>query len=189
MRYILKIIVAVVFTIGMCTTFAGSGNSQNYLQRLNDVFATNAGMAFLQDGENLYIAVDQIDLLTSLPFLQKEVLFINRDITHTFACNHPVLVCACAAQSFSAFIIYHIFKNTKVNNLHVTTILLTYDYYGKCHKHVIFTFNFNRELYEKINWNKFLPDNIDVVSYGFKFSKWYWDSIKTEPYLQAKYNG
>lgn len=61
--------------------------------------------------------------------------------------------------------------NNKMDQIHIISYLLTTDLYGNEIKSFCYSFNFNRQLYQKINWKNFQSNNIVKIAPDFTVSE------------------
>jgi hypothetical protein len=65
-----------------------------------------------------------------------------------------------------------LYLNPKVQESEWDSGLVVRDSHGKSERHTAFTFRFNRDLYNKINWPRFSPANLVKVAPQFKATPW-----------------
>ena len=57
-----------------------------------------------------------------------------------------------------------------VNNLHLVTFSAIPDAYGNSERRELFSFDFTRAIFSKVNWDNFHPYNLTKIAPNFKFS-------------------
>jgi hypothetical protein len=70
--------------------------------------------------------------------------------------------------------IYNLYNN--LDTIKVKVYLNWNDQFGTSKRHLLYSFNFDRKLFEKINWDGFMPNDLSSVTHNFHFSSWYQDN-------------
>ena len=130
-------------------------------------------------GDELTIFTDQDTVLASIPTLQS-IGAINPAANQAVINAHPVTYSGVTAMFFAALILPNIYQHSSINQIHVTLNLTGPDMFGVVGKHTIMYFDFDRNLFEKINWDKFQPQNLIKVAPNFKLDKWYEAQLNAE---------
>lgn len=129
------------------------------------------------DNNVLEIISDGNTILENIDELKKKNL-VNPEVTQTFINTYPILAASYVTALGTGYIIHNIyFIYDQLNDLKVKVYLLWNDQYGTPQKHLIYTFNFDRRIYEKINWVYFRPENLKTVVPNFHYSAWYQNNI------------
>lgn len=146
-----------------------------------DFIATlkKAGVSYQITNGTLEINVDQKTALDNVSSLQL-VDAIDPNITQDEVNTHPITYSGTIALYYTAQILINVYKIPTNNDLHINIYLLTPNDFGNKDKHLIISFDFNRELFQKINWPNFPAQNLEKVTNNFKFDQWYNDKIKAE---------
>ena len=64
------------------------------------------------------------------------------------------------------------YKGTSIDQSHVQVVMILPNDYGPSQKIALFDFDFNRALYDKIDWDHFDPTTIPKVVPKFRYSPW-----------------
>lgn len=64
------------------------------------------------------------------------------------------------------------YKNTTIARSHVQFVMELADDYGHRQKIPLFDFDFNRALYDKIDWDRFDPASLPKAALNFRYSPW-----------------
>ena len=142
-------------------------DSQTLTENLKKV-----GVTYELSGDNLNIWTDEQVTLTSIPALQS-LGAINPGVTQEVINTHPITYSGVTAMFFTSMILPSIYQHSAVDTIHVTLYLTGQDEFGNADKHSIMTFDFNRSLFSKINWDKFQPQNLIKLAPNFKLDTWY----------------
>lgn len=127
-----------------------------------------AGVTYELNGQNLSIVMDQKKLLQLVPKLQKAGS-IDRMLTRTEMSFYQPLLAATVSLSYVTSIVKNIYlTQSNIDQLHVSTFLLATDLYGNFNKNPCYSFDFNRKLYQRINWSKFQSENMKAIAPNFK---------------------
>lgn len=129
------------------------------------------------ENKTLKILSDGNTILENMSGL-KENGIVNPEITQAFLNTYPVLAANYVTSVGAAYIIknlYSIFD--QLNTIKVEVYLLWNDEYGEPQEHLIYSFDFDRNLYEKIHWENFRPEKLVTVSHNLHYSTWYQNNI------------
>lgn len=136
----------------------------------NSSYNKTTGITTQLTGNNLAIVIDPKKLLKSVPKLQKtghlDPLLTKAEVNF----YQPLLV-----TTLSIRYVVNIIKNMymtqqNLDEIHVNADILTTDQYGNNAKSFCYAFDFDRKLYQKINWEKFQAENINEIAPHFKMS-------------------
>lgn len=140
--------------------------------KIQNVFS-KYGVNYNLNGNNIDIVIDREKALQSIPIL-KAIGIMNPDISQTEINESPTIYAGLVGLLMMPEIIVDIYKtNNNVDNLKFTSYLLVADNYGNNKKHQIYSFNFDRHLYEKINWNNFSSEKLVKIAPNFKSTSYY----------------
>lgn len=128
---------------------------------------------------NLNIRIDENKLLAAIPTLQQAGL-MNPDINQTAINLMPISLSSVLAQEISLATLMFMYPNSQVDQIHVNSYLRMPDDYGHMEDHLMHSFSFNRKLYNRIDWQNFLPDKLAKIAPGFKYSRWALSKVADE---------
>lgn len=130
------------------------------------------GVSYELTDTGLNITANQQTLLTSIPSLQA-LGALNIGMQNASITSHPISYAGAASLHFASVIIPFVYKNNLAQNTHVNLYLDSPDDFGHLQKHLMMSFDFNRELFDKIDWNNLPPENLAKIAPNFKLDKWY----------------
>lgn len=130
------------------------------------------GTSYTIDGNNVNIIINKDQALAAIPVLQKTGE-INPDITQDQLTSNSTKYAGFAGLFATAGIVPYIYKNSNLDVLNFNGYLMEADDYGNTHKKPLFSFSFDRKLFNKINWENFKAASLEKVAYSFKLSNWY----------------
>lgn len=130
------------------------------------------GYTYTLNKNQVEIDIDRDKVLSSIPELQASGA-INPELTQTGINLNKDLISTSVSIFFTCAIVPEIYKNTNLDEVHFRAYLMSPDDYGNNKKHLIYSFNFNRKLNEKINWDNMTANSFMKVAPGFRFSEWY----------------
>ena len=64
------------------------------------------------------------------------------------------------------------YRNTALDRSHVQAVMMLADNYGHRQKIPLFSFDFNRALYDRIDWDRFDPASLPKAALNFRYSPW-----------------
>jgi hypothetical protein len=129
------------------------------------------GISYQFVGQNLVIVVDQKRLMEIIPTLQKAGL-IDANLSSTQIGFYQSLLATTVSMRFVASLIKKIYlTHSKTDIIHVDTYLLTPDIFGNNGKELCYSFDFDRKLFQKINWQQFQISNLQHIVSNFKASE------------------
>lgn len=133
-----------------------------------------ATITFKRSGQvgNLEEVFDRDTVIRKIPDMQKAGL-LNSDITQTAINMAPNSAVGTVTLIWTPVVLPSAFESYPINKLHTNVYSLTRDAYGNAEKHLIYSFDFTRSLYQRINWNHFDANGLMKVAPGFRFSPWY----------------
>lgn len=151
---------------------SGMDSIYNYTQEEFNSSLMVMGVSYKQEKDQVEILIDEQKALKAIPAMQA-MGAMNPDISQTdINLNEELYTGEIGAFNAPAIIAY-IYKKTNANNLLFKIYLIAADDYGNNQKHLIYSFNFFRSLYNKINWDNFGPENLIKVAPNFKTSSWF----------------
>ncbi len=157
MRLLVKYISVVLILLSSCV-HAKHNQSDKFI----------SGMSYQLNGQNLSVFINQKTVMHSMRALQKAG-YLDRNLTQTEASFYPSLLPASLSMRYTIDILKNIYvKNANADVIHINAYLLSFDLYGNNEKAICYSFDFNRELYKKINWKNFQISNLKRVAPNFK---------------------
>lgn len=163
-----------LLTLSICSlvlfsTLSQAKNPDNKLQAPYQKGST-VGISYEFNGQELYVLIDPKEVLKTIPKLQKTGL-IDRNLTKTEIGFYQSLLAGTASIPYVTNLIKTIYsKNNQINQISVYTYLLSPDLYGNTGKEPCYSFDFDRNLYQRINWANFQSNNIKRITSNFKTS-------------------
>lgn len=138
-----------------------------------------AGISYERTEQGLDIIANQQLMLATLPTLQQlGALNSGLDIKEVNA--HPITYSGAIALHFTNLIIPYVYKNNFAGDMKINIYLSSPDNFGNLQKHLLMSFNFNKDLYNKINWDNFVPQNLVKVAPNFTIDPWYQEQMNHE---------
>lgn len=177
-----KIFITATFVF--CTIFVscyGSGGNQDFYKlpqhQINE-FLASSGIFYVAKNDLVEITVDENKAIAAVPNLQSSNI-INSEITETFINNYPEVSAANVGLIMTGSIISYYYANSKADLTHFKVYLLQPDDYGNINKKLLISFDFNRNLFNKINWTNFDNAKLAKVALNFKITAWYSKKLST----------
>ena len=146
--------------------------AENALGKLRYFYqhSKTVGITYQLEGQNLAVFVKTQTLLNSISALQKAV-YINLQMNNTQADAYEPILAANLSINYVTSIVKAIYlRHDNLDLAHVNVYLFLPDRYGNNQKTFCYAFDFNRALYQKINWANFDANNIKFIAPNFKTS-------------------
>ena len=158
-----------VFILFLFSAFAEARNSSHKQESLYKNAAT-VGITHELSGQNLSIFINQNKLLTMISKLQRAG-YVDQNLSKTEIGFYQTLLAANVSIRYTTDIVKNIYLTyPNVDQIHVNAYLSAQDLYGNNGKSICYSFDFDRKLYQKINWHTFQSDNIKQIAPNFKTS-------------------
>jgi hypothetical protein len=126
------------------------------------------------------LTIEQDKFLEAVPRLQAEGI-LNTDISKLYINEHPFILCLAQGIQEVTFLVMDTYqKNASVDAVHFEVSVEYADDYGNSTTKPMFSFDFNRELFNKINWNSFKIVNLIKIAPHFHYSIWIQQQIEKE---------
>lgn len=91
-----------------------------------------------------------------------------------------ITVASLLISSSLSYIVYDVFRKESVSKQHFNIYLAVDDDYGELKKHLIFSFDFNRQLYKRMNLRNLGAIKVFKIAPNFKYSKWLLEHVRAE---------
>ncbi len=147
-------------------------------QKLGAQVLQNYSINFTTNENITEINVNEGDILGAIPNMQ-EAGILSPDITQADMNVAPVTYASTAILYLTPLVITQVYSNPNIKGMEFKTFLNLTDDYGNPIKKQITSFNFNRELYNKINWDSFDAPKLVTLAH-MKFTDWYAAKISEE---------
>lgn len=135
------------------------------------IYSQYIGITHNLSKSDLYVYIDQNKILKNISKLQKKGI-IDRNLTNTEISFYETQLVAMTSIPYITQVIKNLYhSNNKNDQIHIISYLLTTDLYGNNIKLFCYSFNFNRQLYQKINWQNFQANNIVKIAPDFTVSE------------------
>ncbi|ARB91293.1 hypothetical protein [Legionella longbeachae] len=135
------------------------------------IYSQYIGITHHLSKSDLSVYIDQNKILKNSSKLQKKGI-IDRNLTNTEISFYDTQLAAIASIPYVTQVIKNLYDlNNKKDQIHIISYLLTTDLYGNKIKSFCYSFNFNRQLYQKINWKNFQSNNIVKIAPDFTVSE------------------
>ncbi|CAM2761258.1 Uncharacterised protein [Legionella steigerwaltii] len=120
--------------------------------------------------QELSIYIDQSKIFKNIPNLQKAGL-VDANLSNTEAGFYKTELAALVSIPYVMKIIHNLYSsNRKTDQIYIKSYLLATDLYGNNTPFFCYSFTFNRQLYQKINWKTFQTNDIVKIAPNFKTS-------------------
>lgn len=158
-------LISVFCLIGILYSSLVTARNQHSSSPIDD----SIGVSHTFSQPELFIYIDQNRILKNLHKLQKSGV-IDANLSPTEADFYKIPLATTVSISYVAKIIHRLYFTTKdTNQINVKAYLITADLYGNNRaKSLCYSFNFNRALNQKINWNNFKINNLVQIAPDFK---------------------
>lgn len=176
---LITIIALIIITI-VLSSFSQAGHlakKRPYLHPSTSISSITSEI----NGQYLSIYIDQKKFMDSLPRLQK-MGALDANLTATEASFYKPLLPASVSVSYVANIVKNLYKShPNLDQIKVRTYMRAPDSYGHVVNAACYSFDFNRRLYQQINWATFQPDNLREIAPNFNSSALCQEVIGTIP--------
>lgn len=127
------------------------------------------GVTFTQDGENIDVIVDQKKAVAAIPVLESQGV-IPKIATEDVKKSPLALSVGVIGISFTIVIMNMVFtENPSMKEVKVQTYVLPSE---NKEKQLCFSFNYTRDMFNKMNLDTLTPKDFVVNTSGFTFSQW-----------------
>lgn len=131
-------------------------------------------------GGLLTMSCDEATIIGQAPELQERGV-LNPDLTQTAINLDRIGIAGAVTFTATTVALKDVYaQNASLDRLKVRAILIVPDLYGHLDPRPIFTFGFDRALYNRIDWSHFDQTNLAQISKGFAFSPWYQEELTRE---------
>lgn len=162
-------LIANVFILIVFSSLSQANNSVSK-QKASLQSGATVGISYEFSGQKLSFFIDQKELLKTIPKLQKTG-FIDANLTPTEIGFYQSLLAATVSLGYATSIVKNIYLIDKdIDLIKVDAYLISPDLYGNTGKTFCYSFDFDRNLYQRINWKKFQADNIKLIAPNFRTS-------------------
>lgn len=172
--YFLSLFATIMVTFGIlnnsCQALTAE-EQKNFVQNLEA-----SGITFNQSGTNLDITIDQVKALNTIPKL-KTLGYLSEKVTQEVVNQKPTELAFMIGTIFTTVLIPYIYEtNSSTDKLHITGYMLS----PKDGKQPCFSLDFNRALYNKIDWNKFSDADLMKTAPNYTIVDWCHTKISNE---------
>lgn len=163
-----KLLIVIVFTSfsALCYSAPPPINGPQFLSTLRQV-----GIQYKIVDKQLNIYVDADTTLAVAPALAERGIFNPKTEKKQFYA-HPVTFQTQIGMLYTTGIIPYIYQTTKLDELHVN-VYLVYTEDDNEENTLFASFEFNRKLYDSIDWSHFGVKELSEKAPNFKFTDWY----------------
>ena len=134
-----------------------------------------AGIAVERSGQNLDITIDQEKALSNgISLFESAGSIESGKFTQKDILNIPVTIASTVVgMLFTIGIIHNMYSpQNDVDELHFNVFLLSPDGRGNNEKQLCYSFDFNRGIFKKIDWDNFDLSNFLLIAPNFTYSAW-----------------
>ena len=139
-------------------------------------FLKESGVVYSLVGSDVEISAVGNKIIDIIPFLQSNGLMLN-NITRSDIESHPITNAGGATLILTTLTIVNIYKTTTSDQLHFNVYLIAPDDYGNNQNNLLVSFDFNRTLFNRINWDGITIQGFMKVTPNFQFSNWFMNAI------------
>lgn len=169
MRGKIEIVCAAVLIAGGGSCLAGEADKLDS-NTLFSSFGYHSTPSVDSKSCNMKIVLKKSDLIDKVPVLQK-LGILNPDITQTRINQQPNLIAMTFAVSMAPVVTKELYDSQQgVDKCHFVQFLDDVDDYGHDEQIEMFSYNFNRKLHKRVNWDNFDSKNLMKIAPGFHFS-------------------
>ncbi|KTC93236.1 hypothetical protein [Legionella cincinnatiensis] len=137
----------------------------------SSIYSPSIGITHNLSKSDLSVYIDQNKILKNISKLQKKGI-VDRNLTNTEISFYETQLAAMSSIPYVTQLIKNLYhSNNKKDQIHIISYVLTTDLYGNKIKSFCYSFNFNRQLYQKINWKNFQANNIVKIAPDFAVSE------------------
>jgi len=140
---------------------------ENYLSAVGGA----VDVASEKSSTKVTVTIEQDKVLENWKFFQK-VGMLNEDFDQAYINTHRNAVTMVVSISGLMAAIITQYKTTKIDKANFYANLRVVDVYGHEQKQLLYSFAFDRTLFNKINWMNFQAANLMKVAPSFTFSPW-----------------
>lgn len=151
-------------------TRQGSQPDQKDIERIFSAFGFKVDRKVEQGKCDVEIILDMDKFIPSIPVFQSFGV-IRDDIDDFMVSKLPTIISLIIARMFSASVTENLYRDrADVNECRFAQFLEQPDAFGKVGQTPFFRYTFNRDLYNRINWDRFEPENLPRVALTFSLN-------------------
>ena len=119
----------------------------------------------------IVITLDRDAVIASLQEKEQAGL-LNPVFTAGYINSHRNSLAIVTGLVHSAMALDGAYGNLNIDLSHIRVVMVLPNAYGPAMKIPLFSFDFNRALYDKIDWDRFDPANLPKIASHFRYSPW-----------------
>jgi hypothetical protein len=124
-----------------------------------------------KSGQQIVIRFDRDALIASLQGKEAAGL-LNPVFTSGYINSHKNSLAIMTGLVHSAMAVDRAYGNSSLDRAHVRVVMVLPNAYAPAQKITLFSFDFSRALYDKIDWDQFDPADIPKTALHFRYSPW-----------------
>lgn len=112
------------------------------------------GVTYSYNDTTLDIVTNQEKMVNSIPLIQKQGLLAS-NIPEKDIKEKPLQILVAADLAITSVIMQLLYHNTNIDNLHINLYIVTNNLNGTIEKNLCYSFDFDRKIYNNIDWPTF----------------------------------
>jgi hypothetical protein len=181
--FLASVLLAVFFSVVSHIAKAADRMSFAQFQDSNKEFGVTLTKTKQGDTTTVTSTIDEAQSHELIGWL-KSVGGMNPDLTDTAENLMPIrlnFVAAITIAESALMVVYS--DDATTNKVKYVAQLDAVDEFGHSQVHELFSFDFTRALYDKINWDRMMPKNLPKAAHNFHISTWANKAMSEEPAL------
>lgn len=164
-----------IFFAALSTCQAETTDEKTFAENL-----AQSGITFDVVGNKMTIVIDELKALNTIPKLQ-QLGYLNKNIKLDDVKKNPTILAFMIGMLFTAVIVHHEYAvNSGMDKLQVQSFMLTPVAKAKFVKQPCYSFEFDRRIYNKVNWEKISEGGFAKSSRNYKMSPWCYQHLLYE---------
>jgi hypothetical protein len=170
-RKFIALAACAIVVVASQTSRANPRPSLDDLQAVLMTVGVTETIEWAKTPRQIAIILDRNAVIASLRG-REEAGVLNPVFTAGYINTHKNSLVIVTGLVHSAMEVDDAYRNTNINQSHVLVVMMLADDYGHQQQIPLFSFGFDRAMYNKIDWEHFDPANIPKVALNFQYSPW-----------------
>lgn len=160
-----------LFLLSLC--YAQTAVQENLVNTLTDV-----GISFEHNNSNLNILMDEDKIFLMIPRFQ-QLNYISKKVTESQVKTQSTTLSFQISAMLTIIAIHDTYANDpNVDKLHINVYFFSSN--SNSSKELCYSFDFNRDLFNKINWSTYSSEEMMKTSPNFTISDWCKSRLSSE---------
>jgi hypothetical protein len=168
-----KTLIAALLLI-VSTTIVRAEDQPNNSAALSNFLSWVGGKVETSTDKNpgkITLTLDQAKAIENWKVFQK-IGLLNEDFDQSYVNSHRIAITMVISLGGAMFAVLAQYRDTKIDKTNFAVYAQLTDLFGHDQTQLLYSFGFDRALFNKINWDKFETANLMKVAPGFTISPW-----------------